>query len=163
MTQEDLEQIRVIVSAAISANNAVLFAAMRAIEEHVDLRFDELDKRLELVERRLDRLDSRFSVFEFQMAGIGKSLTIGEKFDGELHVPRRTARRFSRHPHNEAAQGGTSTEYILLDWRVAGLRATSCFRAYVLTIHRSELAIIGHLSEQDWRHVKACVRAAFAI
>jgi prefoldin subunit 5 len=57
---------------------------MRAIEEHVDLRFDELDKRLELVERRLDRLDSRFSVFEFQMAGIGKSLTIGEKFDGEL-------------------------------------------------------------------------------
>src|ERR1039458_9615277 len=128
MTQEDLEQIRVIVSAAISANNAVLFAAMRAIEEHVDLRFDELDKRLELVERRLDRLDSRFSVFEFQMA-----------------------------------QGGTSTEYILLDWRVAGLRAASCFRAYVLTIHRSELTIIGHLSEQDWRHVKACVRAAFAI
>src|ERR1039458_8751446 len=84
MTQEDLKQIRVIVSAAISANNAVLFAAMRAIEEHVDLRFDEHDKRLELVERRLDRLDSRFSVFEFQMAGIGKSLTIGEKFDGEL-------------------------------------------------------------------------------
>jgi hypothetical protein len=70
MTQEDLEQIR----ALISANNEVLFAAMRAIEEHVDLRFDELDKRLELVERRLDRLDSRFSVFEFQMAGIGKSL-----------------------------------------------------------------------------------------
>jgi hypothetical protein len=33
----------------------------------------------------------------------------------------------------------------------------------VLTIHRSELTIIGHLSEQDWRHVKACVRAAFAI
>src|ERR1017187_4485129 len=84
MTQEDLEQIRVIVSAAISANNAVLFAAMRAIEEHVDLRFDELNKRLELVERRLDRLDSRFSVFECQVPGSGKSLTIGEKFDGEL-------------------------------------------------------------------------------
>ena len=32
MTHEDLEQIRAIVSAAISANNEVLFAAMRAIE-----------------------------------------------------------------------------------------------------------------------------------
>ena len=51
---------------------------MRAIEEHfdrsiADLR-DEMNKRLELIERRLDRLDSRFGVFEFQMAGIGKSL-----------------------------------------------------------------------------------------
>ena len=70
MTREDLEQIRAIVSSALSANNQVLLARMRAIEEHVDLRFDGLDKRLELVERRLDRLDSRFSVFEFQMAGI---------------------------------------------------------------------------------------------
>src|ERR1022692_4391345 len=92
MTQEDLEQIRVIVSAAISANNAVLFAAMRAIEEHVDLRFDELNKRLELVERRLDRLDSRFSVFEFQMAGNRNSPHNGQEFEGQFsrsQVPRR--------------------------------------------------------------------------
>jgi uncharacterized coiled-coil protein SlyX len=84
MTQEDLEQIR----ALISANNEVLFAAMRAIEEHVDRSIadlrDEMNKRLDLVERRLDRLDTRFSVFEFQMAGIGKALAAGEKFDGEL-------------------------------------------------------------------------------
>ena len=82
MTQEDLEQIRAIVnsavSSAISANNEVLFTAMRAIEEHVDrsvadLR-DELTKRMDLMERHLDRLDTRFSVFEFQMAGIGKAL-----------------------------------------------------------------------------------------
>jgi hypothetical protein len=25
-----------------------------------------------------------------------------------------------------------------------------------------ELTVIGHLSEQDWRQVKVCVRAAFA-
>jgi len=55
----------------------------------------------------------------------------------------------------------TSTDYVLLDWQAAGLRSPSCFRAYVLTIHRSELTIIGHLSEQDWRQVKARVRAAF--
>jgi predicted nucleic acid-binding Zn-ribbon protein len=91
MTQEDLDQIR----ALISANNEVLFAAMRAIEEHVDRsiselrdefgkRFDHLERRLEQVERRLDRLDTRFGVFEFQMAGIGKSLTAGEKLDSEF-------------------------------------------------------------------------------
>ena len=57
----------------------------------------------------------------------------------------------------------TSTDYALLDWQSAGLRAASCFRAYVLTIHRSDLTVIGHLSEQDWTQVKARVRIAFAI
>ena len=61
------------------------------------------------------------------------------------------------------ARAATSTDYVLLDWQAAGLRAASCFRAYVLTIHRSELTVIGHLSEQDWVQVQARVRAAFAI
>src|SRR5579859_7620786 len=39
-----------------------------------------------------------------------------------------------------------STDYVLLDWRAAGLRAESCFRAYILTLHRSNVTIIGHLS-----------------
>jgi mRNA interferase MazF len=56
-----------------------------------------------------------------------------------------------------------TTDCILVDWRVAGLRAESCFRAYVLTAHRSELTVIGHLSERDWESVKSRVRAAFAI
>jgi hypothetical protein len=43
-----------------------------------------------------------------------------------------------------------------------------CFRTgkppvFVLTAHRSELTVIGHLSEQDWNQVKARVRAAFDI
>lgn len=56
-----------------------------------------------------------------------------------------------------------TTDHMLLDWRPAGLRAESCFRAYVLTAHRSELNVIGHLSARDWDSVRACVRAAFAI
>ena len=55
------------------------------------------------------------------------------------------------------------TDHVLLDWRSAGLRAESCFRAYVLTAHRSELNVIGHLSARGWDSVRACVRAAFAI
>jgi mRNA interferase MazF len=55
-----------------------------------------------------------------------------------------------------------STDCALLDWREAGLRAESHFRAYVLTIHRSELTIIGHLTARDWSSVRACVGSAFA-
>jgi hypothetical protein len=57
----------------------------------------------------------------------------------------------------------TSTDCALVDWQLAGLRAESYFRAYVLTTHRSELTVIGHLSDRDWSRVRACVRAAFAI
>jgi mRNA interferase MazF len=56
-----------------------------------------------------------------------------------------------------------TTDHILLDWRSAGLRAESCFSAYVLTAHRSELTVIGHLSAGDWDAIKDRVRAAFAI
>jgi len=56
-----------------------------------------------------------------------------------------------------------TTDCILQDWQSAGLRAESWFRAYVLTAHRSELTVIGHLSERDWGSVKARVRAALAI
>ena len=54
------------------------------------------------------------------------------------------------------------TDYVLKDWQAAGLRAESCFRAFVITIHRSELTAIGHLSDLDWSSVQVCVRRAFA-
>ena len=56
-----------------------------------------------------------------------------------------------------------ATDYILMDWQSAGLRVESCFRMYVLTAHRSELTVIGHLGGRDWESVKARVRTAFAI
>ena len=55
----------------------------------------------------------------------------------------------------------TSADCVLMDWQLAGLRAESHCRAYVLTAHRSELTI--RLSERDWNRVKSCVRTAFAI
>ena len=55
-----------------------------------------------------------------------------------------------------------SSDCSLQDWQAAGLRAESHFRAYVLTVHRSELTIIGHPSGSDWNSVKACVGNAFA-
>ena len=55
-----------------------------------------------------------------------------------------------------------STDYVLWSWEAAGLRAESCFRAYVLTLHRSNVSVIGRLGDADWLEVKSRVRAAFA-
>lgn len=56
----------------------------------------------------------------------------------------------------------TSTDHVLRDWRLAGLRSESCFRAYIVTIQRPFLTVIGHLSNSDWSNVRACVKSAFA-
>lgn len=56
-----------------------------------------------------------------------------------------------------------ATDYTLLDRREAGLRAQSCFRAYVLTLHRSNATVIGRLSQRDWAQVQQRVRVAFGV
>lgn len=93
MTQEDLDQIRNL----IGANNQVLFEAMRAIEEHVDQSIgrlrDELGGRLAHIERRLDHMEARFTAFEFQLAGIGKSLITGERLDSEMSATQTAQQR----------------------------------------------------------------------
>ena len=55
-----------------------------------------------------------------------------------------------------------STDYVLQDWHSGGLRAPSCFRAYLLTVHRSQTTVIGHLSSRDWIEVRSRVRTALA-
>jgi hypothetical protein len=55
-----------------------------------------------------------------------------------------------------------SSDYALLDWQAAGLRAPSCFRAYVVTLHRSNTTVVGRLSQRDWMQVKRRIRLAFA-
>ena len=55
-----------------------------------------------------------------------------------------------------------STDYVLQDWQAAGLKVESCFRVYVNTMARSELTVIGRLTERDWAMVRACTSRAFA-
>jgi mRNA interferase MazF len=55
------------------------------------------------------------------------------------------------------------TDYVLQDWQAAGLRVASVFRSFIVTLPRSaNLAVIGQLSEQDWKGVRACVKTALA-
>jgi hypothetical protein len=65
--------------------------------------------------------------------------------------------------HKKRPRQLASTNYMLRDWQSAGLRAESCFRVFVLTIYRSELTVIGQLSENDWSETQACVRRAIAV
>lgn len=55
------------------------------------------------------------------------------------------------------------TDYILQDWATAGLRVASIFRSFIVTLPPSaNLILIGHLSERDWKEVRACLKVALA-
>ncbi|MEH2457962.1 type II toxin-antitoxin system PemK/MazF family toxin [Nostoc sp.] len=55
------------------------------------------------------------------------------------------------------------TDYALHDWTAAGLRVASIFRSFIVTLPPSaNLVLIGHLSELDWKGVRACVKIALA-
>ena len=55
------------------------------------------------------------------------------------------------------------TDFILQDWKVAGLHSPSAFRAFLVTLPVAGLVHIGHLSERDWRQVQARVRRAIEL
>ena len=56
-----------------------------------------------------------------------------------------------------------ATDYALQDWAAAGLRVAYIFRSFIVTLPPSaNLVLIGHLSEGDWKGVRACVKAALA-
>jgi hypothetical protein len=76
------------------------------------------------------------------------------------------AERLATHSrHHRIDWSDSWTDEDLQDFRAASLRRleTEESEESQLTAHRSELTVIGHLSDRDWTRVKSCVRAAFAI
>jgi mRNA interferase MazF len=53
-----------------------------------------------------------------------------------------------------------STDYVLKDWAVAGLRVPSSFRAYFATHLQTSVRRIGRLSDRDWAEVRARILLA---
>src|SRR5205085_12628580 len=49
------------------------------------------------------------------------------------------------------AAATVSSDYILQDWKAAGLSKPSAFRTYVGTEGQGDLQVIGHLSDRDWQ------------
>lgn len=60
------------------------------------------------------------------------------------------------------AAATSSTDYALLDWSAAGLRAPSAFRVYFGMVDPRACRVIGHLSPRDWQAIRECVQRAFA-
>ena len=55
------------------------------------------------------------------------------------------------------------TDYTLIDWRQVGLRMQSVFRSFFATLPpATNPVVVGHLSERDWKGVRACIKAALA-
>ncbi|MBX9622446.1 MAG: type II toxin-antitoxin system PemK/MazF family toxin [Gemmataceae bacterium] len=57
----------------------------------------------------------------------------------------------------------TPTDYLLRDWRAAGLRFPSAFRAYIGTVVAAHPVLIGHLTDRDWVEVQARLRLGLAV
>ena len=55
------------------------------------------------------------------------------------------------------------TDFILQDWKAAGLNAPSVFRVYFGMALPSAVKTIGHLSAADWAGVQACLKRAVAV
>ncbi len=55
------------------------------------------------------------------------------------------------------------TDYVLQDWQAAGLRVSSVFRCFIVTLpSAANPVLIGHLSELDWQGVRSCLKTSFA-
>lgn len=57
----------------------------------------------------------------------------------------------------------SKTDYILRDWKSAGLTLPSAMRVYLAMKMPSELTEIGKLSDRDWAEVQKCLEIALAI
>jgi mRNA interferase MazF len=64
----------------------------------------------------------------------------------------------TQRPHPEAA-----TDYLLLDWEQAGLRAPSWFRLYLITIEQPLATLAGRLSARDWTAVQERLQRGLAV
>jgi mRNA interferase MazF len=53
------------------------------------------------------------------------------------------------------------TDHVLTDWKAAGLRVPSAFRAFLATLPGSSvISKMGHLSPADWQAIRECLKRA---
>ncbi len=61
----------------------------------------------------------------------------------------------------QISSANSITDYLLQDWKTAGLHKPSAFRAYFGTYDKREIAsVIGKVSDRDWHEIQARMRLA---
>jgi mRNA interferase MazF len=61
----------------------------------------------------------------------------------------------------QTAKATAPTDYLLHDWRSAGLRVPSAFRAFLVTLPQSSIvSTMGALSPSDWNQVADRIKLA---
>jgi len=64
----------------------------------------------------------------------------------------------------QVAAATSPTDYRLKDWAAAGLHIPTAFRTFLITLPQVDvIAVIGHLSEQDWAAVQGRLRLSVAV
>lgn len=64
----------------------------------------------------------------------------------------------------QVAAATSPTDYRLKDWAAAGLHIPTAFRTFLITLPQADIvAVIGHLSEQDWAAVQERLRLSVAV
>jgi mRNA interferase MazF len=64
---------------------------------------------------------------------------------------------------SQIASATAASDYVLQDWKAAGLHRQSAFRAFLVTLPRSAItARLGQLSNTDWQAVRERVKGALA-
>lgn len=64
---------------------------------------------------------------------------------------------------SQVAGATAPTDYPLQDWSVAGLRQLSAFRAFLVTMPKASVRVIGHLSDHDWQEVQTRLKIAVSV
>jgi mRNA interferase MazF len=64
---------------------------------------------------------------------------------------------------SQTAKAVQPTDYVLQDWKLAGLQSPSAFRTFLATMPASSVTIIGHPSAKDWREIQNCLEQALAL
>ena len=63
----------------------------------------------------------------------------------------------------QLAQVTGPTDYVIQDWRAAGLHYPTALKVYLYTIFPVRAKLIGRLSSRDWQEVRSRLRLALAV
>ena len=63
----------------------------------------------------------------------------------------------------QIASATAPTDYLLRDWKAAGLRRPSASRSFLATLPATDVTPMGRLSNRDWREVQARLKLALAV